>query len=424
MNAAPHRVLLQTCHFPPLASVGSHRTGWLCRTMLEHGWAVTVQCSGGLPGAARDPALAVGLEGATRLELPAGWSSRRGRGAGRGSRFALALPDKHLAWSWRARRQSKDLDPSLYDLLLTSLPPYSSVLAGRAAQRALRGPWVVDFRDPWRPRRGGILDWLRDAACRRLEQQAIAAADGLIANTEAARLVLAARVQEAGSGGRVTALTNGFDAHRFRRPTGGRTAPGPFTLVHNGSIFPGQRDPFMLLDALAAIVRRGAEPAGGLRLVLSGQSAFMGSAAFHGRLRAAGLGERIVLPGQLSHEASFRLVEAADGLVLLHQSEQNASLVPAKTYEYLAAGRPILCIAPPGAAPDLIERTASGITVRPGDRAALEGALERLLRGEIVVPDTEERRARVMQCSRESLARDLMAFLEGVLAARRSAAAT
>jgi hypothetical protein len=65
-------------------------------------------------------------------------------------------------------------------------------------------------------------------------------------------------------------------------------------------------------------------------------------------------------------------MQAADG--------RGSSFVPAKTWEYLAAERPILALVPPeGEAARVLERTGDALVVAPDDEDGCRRALERLV---------------------------------------------
>jgi hypothetical protein len=57
-----------------------------------------------------------------------------------------------------------------------------------------------------------------------------------------------------------------------------------------------------------------------------------------------------------------------------------ASIVPGKTYEYVASGRPILAGVPDGDARDLLARAGTATLCRPDDVGAMAAALEAQLR--------------------------------------------
>jgi glycosyltransferase involved in cell wall biosynthesis len=101
--------------------------------------------------------------------------------------------------------------------------------------------------------------------------------------------------------------------------------------------------------------------------------------------------------GFVSHDESLRLVRSADLLFLpMHDLPEGtrATVVPSKTYEYLASGRPILAAVPEGDAHDLLTAAGTALLCRPKDvdgiAAAIVGAYERSRSGQPVQPPPVE----------------------------------
>ncbi len=88
-------------------------------------------------------------------------------------------------------------------------------------------------------------------------------------------------------------------------------------------------------------------------------------------------------PGYLSHAATVELLQSADLLFLpMHDLPEGvrATIVPGKTYEYLAARRPILAAVPDGDARDLLAQVPSATLCRPADVAGMADAIAAGLR--------------------------------------------
>ena len=83
--------------------------------------------------------------------------------------------------------------------------------------------------------------------------------------------------------------------------------------------------------------------------------------------------------GYLAHSETVRLMRTADLLFLPMQDlppGQRAGLVPGKTYEYLAAGPPILAAVPDGDARDLLQEAGHALVCAPKDVSGLASHIE------------------------------------------------
>ena len=92
-------------------------------------------------------------------------------------------------------------------------------------------------------------------------------------------------------------------------------------------------------------------------------------------------------PGLLDHRETVALMRSADLLFLpMHDLPPGprAGLVPYKTYEYLAAERPILAAVPDGDARDMLSGVSHATLCRPSDVEALAAAIgEAVARGRV-----------------------------------------
>ena len=84
------------------------------------------------------------------------------------------------------------------------------------------------------------------------------------------------------------------------------------------------------------------------------------------------------LHGYVTHAESIELMRTADLLFLPMQDLPEgvrATIVPGKTYEYLASGTPILGAVPEGDARDILAAAGNARLCRPADVAAIANAL-------------------------------------------------
>ncbi len=196
--------------------------------------------------------------------------------------------------------------------------------------------------------------------------------DHYIAVSEANRKYL---VEEKGlPAKKITVIHNGCDVERFDpayaahpdfRRRAGFTESDPLLLV--AARLEPQKGHSVLLRAMAVLknefpnVRLVALGEGGLRAELEQQA------------HELGLGSSVLMPG---HSPDIRnWVSTADVCVLPSFAEG----LPLFAIECLAAGRPLVATAVDGT-PEIVVDGKTGLTVPPGDAAALAQALGRLLR--------------------------------------------
>ena len=95
--------------------------------------------------------------------------------------------------------------------------------------------------------------------------------------------------------------------------------------------------------------------------------------------RELGLSQVVEFVSHVPRKASLQQMLDASALLIV-QPVTTVS-IPAKLYEYMAAGRPILALAEPGGeTADLVERTRAGVTVLADDEAAVAEALVGVVR--------------------------------------------
>jgi glycosyltransferase involved in cell wall biosynthesis len=123
---------------------------------------------------------------------------------------------------------------------------------------------------------------------------------------------------------------------------------------------------------------------------------------------------RVRVHGFLGHRDTLSLVRGADLLFLpLYDvpPSRRAAIVPHKTYEYLASGRPILAALPPGDARDLLETSPNGRLCDPTDVGAM---------AEILVAEFDRRHASAGPVEAGRPGRDAATLAEEMAATLRS----
>jgi glycosyltransferase involved in cell wall biosynthesis len=214
---------------------------------------------------------------------------------------------------------------------------------------------------------------------------------------------------------RFALIENGYDEESFvAAEVDHARAPlndGCFTLLHSGIVYPSERDPRGLIDALAGLRRRAPELAQRLRVRFR--------AAVHEPLirelaRGAQVDEMIELLPPVPYTEALWEMMRADGLLAMQGSNCNMQ-VPAKVYEYMRAGRPILGLTDPAGDTAAVLRQAGVRDIAMlEDSQAVESALGDFLRacaaGRTTPPDVQA----TANASRRARARELARLLDGV----------
>jgi glycosyltransferase involved in cell wall biosynthesis len=183
-----------------------------------------------------------------------------------------------------------------------------------------------------------------------------------------------------------------------------RSESSRFRLAHVGMLY-GQRNAAPVLTALRNLIRHGTIGRDRVELRL------VGDARVDERSTA---GVPLTRRPYVDHREAVAEMRAADALLLYQPAGWNGA--SGKVYEYLATGRPILCVAPPeNLGSRLVAELGAGICVAPDDSAGIESAIERLFRswsaGELM-PSDEVRAEALRRFSRAALTRELAHVLD------------
>jgi glycosyltransferase involved in cell wall biosynthesis len=203
--------------------------------------------------------------------------------------------------------------------------------------------------------------------------------DGAAANVFLGERLLAYAERQFGPIPRSTVIPVGCDAAPFaeRRPAA-RADSGPLRLLYCGN-FGRMHD----VETLIAALHEGMPQ--GLRLD------FCGNGAGFQRLAAAvdelGLGETVLLRGNLPEVEWLETMAAADVALVTMKRGAEGIVMPSKTYSAMAAGQAILAVCPRESdLADTVARHDCGWVIEPGDAVGLRTLLESLpLLGEEVL---------------------------------------
>ncbi|MCQ8103110.1 glycosyltransferase [Methylomonas sp. SURF-2] len=343
-------VLMIAYHFPPVrVSSGIQRTLKFTTYLLEHGWCAQVltvdprayeKCSS---DQLQEVPQQVTVKRAFALDTARHLSFK-----GRYSRW-MALPDRWISWCLGGFFSGLMLIRRNKPRVIWSTYPIATAhLLGFLLHRATGIPWIADFRDsmtendyPDDPLQRRVYRWI--------ERQTINHCSRAVFTTPGAIRMYKQRYPDIADE-RWVLIPNGFDEENFVNAERSQafkdvllSKPNKIVLLHSGVIYPSERDPSHFFFALAELKQFNQIKADQLRIILraTGHDALL-----QRMIDECDLKDIVFLEPGIAYEMALAEMLAVDGLLIFQASNCNHQ-VPAKIYEYLRAGKPILALTDP-----------------------------------------------------------------------------
>jgi glycosyltransferase involved in cell wall biosynthesis len=318
------------------------------------------------------------------------------------------FPDTVVGWLpaaiWHAVTEIRESRP---DVLYSSYLPATSHLAALIVHRLTGVPWVADFRDAWAlsPGPAAHTDYSPPArAIAALERRVIAEASYTTVACDSIELL-----DLAPNDRRRVVIPNGVDEDDLPTDNGAWNAPrqDKFRLSYVGSLW-GRHDAAPIFAAIRDLMNRGKLDPESFELRMVGNIT----------LDRDELGSLpVTFTGYVDHQRA--VAEMASASALLFTLPPGYPGSSSKIYEYLTAGRPILCVADPANLGfRLVRELGAGQCADGTDVAAVSRALERLLaewRQGTLGLDHNVRQEALRRFSRRKLAGDLAAVLRSTI---------
>jgi glycosyltransferase involved in cell wall biosynthesis len=338
----------------------------------------------------------------------------------------LAMPDRWRSWRLLAVPMGLQLIRKYsIDAIWSTYPIATAHSIGAALARRTGLPWIADFRDPMVEHVARLgQDFPRDPALRaarlRVEAQAVQHASRLVFCTDAARRIVAERYPSAPSE-KLAVISNGYDeaffteAEKLSASLGStRKESGKRVLLHSGVIYFGaDRDPEPLFRALKRLAERGVISATNFELRLRSPS---NEQKLKELTASLGIVDLVAVMPAIPYVEALAEMMSVDGLLVLQGFTSNPA-VPAKLYEYLRAGRPIVALVDEQGETAATLRAAHVTTMADiADAAAIGDVLEDWLAG---TGASSADRDYVERYSRARLTGQLARLLDTVAAERR-----
>lgn len=354
-------VLMIAYLFPPAGGGGVQRTLGFVKHLPRHGWRPIVVAADQPKYWARDESLLLDIPPEAEVHRIAdpGWLRpldlfrRFLPGEVRRALDGLAyVPDRQVGWLPLAFPQALLLARRhRVEAIFSTSTPYSDHLLGLALSRALKKPWIADFRDPWTQNQTfHAATPAHRAAHLALERTVYRQADLIIANTALNRSALYTDFPETRE--KTIHLPNGYDEDDYRGLVLPKRKPPPWVLGYAGSFYPGY-GPEPLFELLEQLRRSEPNLAAQVGLRFFGQTGAMNVPEW--------LRPRTQVFGYLEKaQAIAGLGDCDASLVLVPTDVRPSGWVPQKLYQALRLGRPILALVPEGEVASLVRAAGGG----------------------------------------------------------------
>jgi len=433
------RVLIITYYWPPSGGSGVQRWLKMSKYLPENGWQPVIYTAEDAEYPVEDPSLEQDVAPEAEVirrpivepysfykkflgmkkgeKVKAGFINEGAKKSGwkenlsvwlRGNLF---IPDARCWWVKPSVRFLKRyLKEHPVDAMISTGPPHSMHLIAKALHKKFNIPWVADFRDPWTD-----IDFYKDlklTRCadkkhHRLENQVL---------TEATKVVTigwdCAKGLESHGAKDVVVITNGYDelgkicVKTDENPSQRDHQSLPFTMSHIG-IIGENRNPETLWQAISELADKDLK----IRLIGQVDNSVIES------IKRNNIEKFVEIVPYIPHNQVIEEQAKSDVLLLFVNNTPNAKgILTGKIFEYMASGRPILCIGPEdGDSARILSETQTGITVDFNDKEKMKSVIldyiSKFQENQLIT----ERKEAVEKYSRRNLTKEFVKILNGII---------
>lgn len=381
------RILLCAYHFPPIGTPRSYRWKEFVKQLSSRGWEIdvlTIRASKNHPN--YDPELLENIPDEVRIfrtypgimhHLSSFLLSKTSRdsrsalfhsyrsmrqGMGRlllnlyenGLRY-LFIPDEAVTWLPFAFLKGFALNKqNRYELIISSGFPFSCHILGYILKQFNRHiPWIADYGDPWVNNPLIPMPQWRSYIDKKIESKILKSANRLIVTTEKTQ-ELYLNLYPFLKNNNIEIISQGFSPKQYNEVSAETTTK--FRIVHTGKFYKAN-EPITFFEALKQLKQLWKD----LEIVIAANLVNDDCKSY---VKNNGLSEIVRFSGFVPHQRAIALQKGASLLLLIGHG--GGIQVPGKTYEYIAAQRPILGIRNDEAdlAASLVEELKRGIVVQ------------------------------------------------------------
>jgi glycosyltransferase involved in cell wall biosynthesis len=246
---------------------------------------------------------------------------------------AVFIPDEAVSWlPFALMKGNKLVKENSYDVIISSGFPFTCHIVGFYLKRFSGGkPWIADYGDPWVYNPSFPLPKWRSFIDKKIESKILRSVNKLIFTTDRTKeryLNLYPFLKSED----MNVITQGFSHEEFNESMPATT--GKFRIVYTGTFYE-DGGPFVFFDALKRVRQIWKD----MEIIIVGN---MPNDKYKKYAENSGLSEIVHFIGFVPKKSAISLQKGASVLLLIGHG--GGVQVPGKTYEYIAAKKPILSI--------------------------------------------------------------------------------
>ncbi len=397
------KALVVSYVFPPMAAVGGQRVVGFCKYLPEFGWKpVVLTVKKGVNSSwdysqlesvreittyrsiSFEPAIRRAVKDKSKIVYSKAVDSQAAsnerlslaRRIKRFVKYLISVPDFAIFWiPFGIVRGLRVIRMEKISVIVSTSPPVSSHIIASILARITGLPHVADFRDLWTLNHvyheNRYPEYVKKYD-RFWERFVLRGADWVTTASPGFTGQMKERFNQI-LGDRVWTITNGFDYGEIaRQDKPSVNNDGFMRFLYAGSLY-SQFNPVFFLESLADWLKN--------NMTRKVRCDFYGDSDYDYSRYAAelGLGDVVFFHRYKSRSELLPMLSRADCLLLFLGFDPScANVIPAKLFEYMASGRPILALAPRGVTADIISRYEAGYAVTGSDKKTLIKCLDNL----------------------------------------------
>lgn len=354
------KVLIITYYWPPAGGAGVQRWLKMSKYLDQFGWTPVIYTPEFSESPAKDASLLKECEHIEVIKRPIwepyslyskllGKKTNHTNYLAKGKKKSMVqkiaewiranvfIPDPRKYWIRPSINYlTKYCSENQIDALISTGPPHSMHLIAHGIKNKIDTPWIADFRDPWT-----FIDFFDLLPLSKGSIKKHKSLESAVINSATKRVVVSPGWKEEFENIHnkpFELIYNGFDKVDFSNQVA--ELDEDFTIVHIGSLNE-DRNPSALWKSLSSLVENNIEFSSKLKIKLIGPI----NPSTIVEIKELGLESNLELTPYLPHQEVLKHTSRARLLLLLINDSSNSyGIIPGKLFEYIASGRPILCL--------------------------------------------------------------------------------